>query len=342
MSPTALYCVCIQRPNKDYVAEVMQSKEKKHQLEMERLKNKIAQLENELHELRLASVRGGEANTSALRAEPDPEQETGVARAQREGYTSCQYHMAHALFYTEFLKAKIDASEITHGVPLHNEYEIIPYVRFTLKRIYLVDPGMGKRVVEKPIGFKKKNLQEVIAYAIEKLNIERKSSLGRKYTADDFVEGIYRTEPSLGSHYDLVFRDIDNQTVGSYHKVVLTRSFAPIQLVASRSINAKSETINLILPLSGRTDKFQGFLNRFARVCIKGDKNVFLTVVYFGTAGLNEVKNLMGQISKQYRFQNMKLVTLNENFSRGRGLQVSATKGCFKTASRARERKNVL
>ena len=84
------------------------------------------------------------------------------------------------------------------------------------------------------------------------------------------------------------------------------------------------KTINLILSLSGRTEKFQGFLNRFARVCIKGDKNVFLTVVYFGTEGLSEVKNLMGQISKQYRFKNMKLVTLNENFSRGRGLQVGA------------------
>ena len=307
-----------QVPNKEYFAELIQNKDEKHKAEIERLMEKIAQLEVELHETKLATIGG--KNVSAVNKE-DAE---GVAKAQQEGYTSCQYHMAHALFYTDFLKGKLEASEVTQGVSLHNEYEIIPFVRFTLKRIYLVDPGMGKRVVEKPIGFKKKDLQEAIAYGIEKLNQERKAPSAKKYMPDDFVEGIYRTEPSLGSHYDLVFRDLDNQTIGNYVKVVLTRSFAPMQLVAKESINAKRETINLILPLSGRTEKFQGFLNRFARVCIKGDKNVFLTVVYFGTEGLNEVKNLMGQISKQYRFKNMKLVTLNENFSRGRGLQVGA------------------
>ena len=307
-------------PNKEYYAELIQNKDEKHKAEIERLKEKIAQLEVELHEAKLATIGGTNSSSVVF----NKEDEVGVAKAQKEGYSSCQYHMAHALFYTDFLKGKLGASEITQGVSLHNEYEIIPFVRFTLKRIYLVDPGMGKRVVEKPIGFKKKDLQEAIAYGIEKLNIQRKAPSVRKYTPDDFVEGIYRTEPSLGSHYDLVFRDLDNQTIGNYFKVVLTRSFAPMQLVATHSINAKKETVNLILPLSGRTDKFQGFLNRFARVCIKGDKNVFLTVVYFGTEGLNEVKNLMGQISKQYRFKNMKLVTLNENFSRGRGLQVGA------------------
>ncbi len=249
-----------QVPNKDFFAELLRNQEEKHKAEIGRLKDKIVQLELELHEAKLAAVEGvGAPNSTAVLNNQDALlQQGGVNPDQKDASINCQQHTAQALFYTEFLKGKVDASEITQGVSLHNEYEIIPYVRFTLKRIYLVDPGMGKRVVEKPIGFRKKDLQEVIAYSIEKLNLQRKGSGVKKYSAEDFVEGIYRTEPSLGSHYTLVFRDQNNQSNGNYQTVTLTRSFAPLQLVDTKRIQAKSETINLILPLSGRTEKFQG------------------------------------------------------------------------------------
>ena len=221
--------------------------------------------------------------------------------------------------YEHFIEAKMNASEVRSGVQLHNEYEIVPFCRFTLHRIYLVDPGMGKRVIEKPIGFKKKELYEVIAHGLEKLNKDRTTKL---YTEDDFLDGIYRTEPSLGSHYELYFHDIDADMESVYKEVVITRPFAPLQLVATKDVSTRTELINIVLPLAGRTEKFIAFMERFVQVCIKTDKRTFLTVVYFGTEGLNEVKTSVAKVTTDHSFKHIKLVTLNEPFSRGRGLQV--------------------
>ena len=65
-----------------------------------------------------------------------------------------------------YFMERLQSAEIVKGVPYKTEYEIIPYNRFTLTRIYLVEPGLGKRVIEKPIGYKKKDLYEIIAYGI--------------------------------------------------------------------------------------------------------------------------------------------------------------------------------
>ena len=266
-----------------------------HKVEVETLKQQIAQLQNQLKE----------------RGELRTEDEDSMQRA------NC---CSKAQFYDQFYQQKLQDSEVVRGISLHNEYEVIPFCRFTLNRIYLVDPGMGKRVVEKPIGFKKKELSEVIAYGVEKLNSDRGNK--EKYIVEDFAEGLYRTEPSMGTHYELYYRDIDASKDNMYIKVLLSRPFGPIHFLDMQKVNTKREMINIILPLSGRTDKFKKFMERFVKVAIKGDGQVFLTVVYFGLEGLNEVKSILGQVSKQQRFKQMKLVTLNESFSRGRGLQV--------------------
>ena len=244
--------------------------------------------------------------------------------------------------------------------------------------------------------------------------------LQHTFVAEDFVEGIFRTEPGVGTHYELYFRspkggslqeqppvqDIgkimmnqkSNKTHNFYNyedvtppaggngfgrggggvgastassvpasdirlkKVTLFRPFAPLQLVktptkstfsstptsnpSSSSISVPSAAlpssatssnvnnnkdnsnndkpwINLILPLSGRIDKFRSFMEKFVRICVKQDQRVYLTVVYFGEPGLKEVTNILGGISKLYGFKSLKLVTVSDStFSRGKGLQV--------------------
>ena len=232
-----------------------------------------------------------------------------------------EFYKMKSEYYENFLMDKINSSEIISGVSLHNEYEVIPFCRFTASKIYLVDPGMGKRVTEKPIGFKKKDIFEVIGYGVDQLNNDRRNT-DVQYTKDDFLEGMYRTEPSMGSHYVMFFRDIDVAMESVYKRVVVIRPFAPLNVVEQKDISTRTQLINIVLPLSGRTDKFQSFMNLFAEVCINNDKRVFLTVVYFGDQGLSEVKKIIDQITHDFHFKHIKLVSLREEFSRGRGMQV--------------------
>ncbi|GIY22795.1 chondroitin sulfate N-acetylgalactosaminyltransferase 1 [Caerostris extrusa] len=102
------------------------------------------------------------------------------------------------------------------------------------------------------------------------------------------------------------------------------RPFDPIQLVNDKSERTAKRLINIILPLSGRIDKFRNFMDKFIKVGIQHDRRVFLTVVYFGAEGLLEVQQILTKVSKDTKFQNFKLLTLNDTFSRGKGLRKSA------------------
>lgn len=69
--------------------------------------------------------------------------------------------------YTLAVQDKLKNAEILHGVSLKTEYELIPFAKFTLSKIFLVEPGLGKRVVEKPIGSKRKDIVDVVLFAVE-------------------------------------------------------------------------------------------------------------------------------------------------------------------------------
>ena len=225
-----------------------------------------------------------------------------------------------AVYLQNHFDQKLREAEVGNGISLNNEYELFPFCRFTLSRIYLVDPGLGKRVVEKPIGMKKKEIVEVVNFAVSKLNENHNGQM--LYSPDDFLEGIYRTEPTMGTHYELYFRDKE-QTPSSLHyrKVAYTRLFGPLHFVSNDYVYTAKSIINLILPLKGRLEKFATFMDRFVKVCVERDKRVHLTVVYFGQEGLQDVRNIMQNVQSMHRFPHLKLLSLNGNFSRGRGLQ---------------------
>ena len=227
--------------------------------------------------------------------------------------------------FIKYFQGHLKTAEILRGKSYNTEYELIPFNRFVFNRIFMVDPGLGKRVVEKPIGSKKKDINEILFHAIDNLNKNRsKSDL---YTQDDFVEGIYRTDPTSGTHYEMYFNNRDKNSVNrghAYVKVSVLRPFAPPITLQQSRVDTSSEWINIILPLSGRVETFRLFMDQFISVCIKHDRRIYLTVVYFGVEGLKEVKSIMSNVAKTHKFKLMKLVTLNETFARGRGLQIGA------------------
>lgn len=231
---------------------------------------------------------------------------------------------------TSFIRKQVGNAEIQRGLPLNNEYELIPFNHFTYSRVYPIELGLGKRVVEKPIGYKRKDLLDALNKALETMN--KNITISRnKYTLDDFIEGIYRNEPTTGTQYELYFRTKELNKSQTHHdhlshgltKLIVMRPFAPFQTIQTE-VTPKSqekEMIHIILPLSGRTSTFQSFMEKFVKIALKHDRRVQLTVVYFGEEGLSEARSIMtrviGMKNSGASSSNLKLLALNETFSRG-------------------------
>ena len=229
-----------------------------------------------------------------------------------------------------FIRRQVGSAEILHGLPLNNEYELIPFNHFTFSRVYPIELGLGKRVVEKPIGYKRKDILGALNKALETLN-RNVSNSHLKYTLDDFTEGIYRNEPTTGTQYELYFRTKEGNKTGSHHehtnhgttKLIVMRPFAPLQTIQMESYpkQQEKELIHIILPLSGRTSTFQSFMDKYVKIALKHDKRVHLTVIYFGEEGLSEARSIMSRVigmkNSGGNSSNLKLLALNETFSRG-------------------------
>ncbi|ROT76333.1 Chondroitin sulfate N-acetylgalactosaminyltransferase 2 [Penaeus vannamei] len=183
-----------------------------------------------------------------------------------------------------------------------SRYEIISFSHFTWSRVYPAELGLGKRVVEKPIGFRRRDILASLTTALEHLN----GPVPARFTVDDFVEGMYRTVPTSGTQYELLFHDRHaNRSSHQYRTVTLMRPFAPLTVVAREQQTTK-QLINIVLPLSGRTETFRGFMDKLVTIILRHDRRVFLTVVYFGHEGLQEVRNIITNASKEAKFRHIK------------------------------------
>ncbi|KAF7476017.1 chondroitin sulfate N-acetylgalactosaminyltransferase 2 isoform X2 [Marmota monax] len=131
----------------------------------------------------------------------------------------------------------------------------------------------------------------------------------------------YRTERDKGTQYELFFKKAD---LMEYRHVTLFRPFGPLMKVKSEMIDITRSIINIIVPLAERTEAFAQFMQNFRDVCIHQDKRIHLTVVYFGKEGLSKVKSILESVASESNFHNYTLVSLNEEFNRGRGLNVGA------------------
>lgn len=72
--------------------------------------------------------------------------------------------------------------------------------------------------------------------------------------------GLYRTERDKGTQYELYFAKENSH---EFRHVTLFRPFGPLMKVRSTSVDTGSTVINIIVPLSGRTEAFIQFLHNF-------------------------------------------------------------------------------
>lgn len=346
----------LHHPEESHRTLLMMQRDEENQLEIGRLKAEIKNLKLELFQLK--------NNPNSMFT---IDQLAAAASAQNSSQ-----QMPIVLDLIHHIRRQVGNSEILHGLPMNNEYELIPFNHFTFSRIYPIELGLGKRVVEKPIGYKRKDLMDAITRALESLN-KNATILNQRYTLDDFIEGIYRVEPVTGTQYELYFRtketaktssssnktnhissSLSASASSSHHgssdygttRVIVMRPFAPLQTIQYEKFpkTAEKEIIHIILPLSGRIQTFQSFMDKFVKIALKNDRRVQLTVVYFGEEGLADARAIMKRIiaQKSAYSSNLKLLALNETFSRAKGLRVGAEQVWHDDKSRDKQSKDVL
>lgn len=301
---------------KEYYQALLQEQEEHYQSRATSLKRQIAQLKQELQEMNeklklVQDKKGPGAN--------------GV------GQQGLKEQAPNDLL--EYLHSQIDKAEVSSGAKLTSEYSVVPFESFTSTKVYQLEMGLTRHPEEKPIRKDKRDeLVEAIEAGLEVVNNPDEDDEGQNggvvaggqkqvYNENDFVEGYYRTEKDKGTHYELYYKKGDRL---EYRHVTLFRPFGPLMKVRSETLDTSRSLINIIVPLSGRTEVFSQFMQNFRDVCIHQDKRIHLTVVYFGKEGLSTVRSILESVASKTSFRNYTLISLNEEFNRGRGLEVGA------------------
>ncbi|XP_077352763.1 chondroitin sulfate N-acetylgalactosaminyltransferase 1 isoform X2 [Festucalex cinctus] len=296
---------------------LLQEREEQHRLHISSLKKQIAQLKEALQE-RSQQLKGVQDSLKRAAAGGSAEAHGSQAGDLGEvpGAKSQQADLQ------DFLRSQLSKAEVTSGVRIPSEYAVVPFESFTLQRVYQLEMGLTRHPEEKPARKDKRDeLGEVLEFALRSLNMPPDSKSSKVYSPSDFIEGITRTEKDKGTVYELTFRGDSSQ---EFRRLVLFRPFGPLMKVKSERVDTSDVLINIVVPLSRRTDKFKQFMQNFREVCVRQDGRVHLTVVYFGKEQVSEVRHVLENTSREANFKNYTLLQLDEEFSRGRGLDVGA------------------
>ncbi|XP_020662831.1 chondroitin sulfate N-acetylgalactosaminyltransferase 1 [Pogona vitticeps] len=292
---------------KEEYQAILQEREEHHWDYINSLKRQIAELKDELQERseQLKNIQGH--STDSLVVGTD---QGNLEKPQK------------ALL--QFLHSQMEKAEIHTGMKLPTEYAAVPFESFTLQKVYQLEMGLTRHPEEKPVRKDKRDeLTEAIELGVETLNspVSNSGSNRRIYSTSDFIEGIHRTERDKGTLYELTFK---GDKAYEFKRIVLFRPFGPIMKIKSESLNMAHTLINIVVPLAKRANKFQQFMQNFREMGIQQDKRVHLTVVYFGKEQMSEVKRILENTTKSANFRNYTFIQLNEEFSRGKGLDVGA------------------
>ena len=200
-----------------------------------------------------------------------------------------------------------------------SEFAVIPFTAFSKDRLYQLESGMINKPEVAAIGNKKVEFDNITRTALQILN---KDNVEKLYENKDLVQGYYRIDRMVGTQYELFYRSPSAGNV--FEHVQLFRPFAPLQKVQVQSYDKSKEWINLIISLSGRVDTFVQFMEMFVEQCIEKDGKVFLTIVYFGEEGKEEVMEILKKTADEHNYENYRFIERDESFSRGVGLLAGA------------------
>lgn len=214
-----------------------------------------------------------------------------------------------------------DVNDVLRSFTPKNEYHVIPFDSFDGGHLYGKVGTLSENPVEGPGGQRGVEHNEVIQFAVKTIN-DNEESKGDPVSVFQLAEGIMRNDPVHGTSYDLYFRSALNDI---FKRIQVFRPFGPLQSFGKlETIDTSKTLINVIVPLSGRIDKFNDFMERFLNVGVRYDQKVFLTIVYFGMKGRDELRSIMKRFEEKENFKDFKMIFTNQEFSRGAGLQKGA------------------
>jgi chondroitin sulfate synthase len=120
-------------------------------------------------------------------------------------------------------------------------------------------------------------------------------------------------------------RPSSTQAVPVHRKIVnqIISTFEQIPPIFHSDNVTKKETINFILPLSGRHEIFKRFLKMYEEVCIKQGEETRLFVILYTekVEDFNRSSVLVENIQRKYSSSGVTVVTVNETFTRARALE---------------------
>ncbi|XP_070565711.1 chondroitin sulfate synthase 1-like [Ptychodera flava] len=215
----------------------------------------------------------------------------------------------------------------THGNNIHEDfkprtmYEVLRWAYFTEKHLYENlddDPRIGL------IGNYKHDVNDILSEALLMIN----SYGSPQYTFEKLTNGYRQVDSLKGAEYILDL-EVKNSNSGKIEerRVHLLRPFSEVFSPPRLSGN-KSNRVNFILTVSGISDRFEAFMQRYEEVCLKTDENTSLLVVLFdGATGAeednaNEVKSIMQSYQQSYPNALITYIQSKGSFSRAVGLDL--------------------
>ena len=274
---------------KEELIERLTAQLEKEKLQTKKVKQEVGNLKAQNKEL-LAEV---ESNSLGDNSGKSQEQSLAVARDLSSARVS-DIRVAERIHFQSFAKTHL--------------FELSPRKR---PKEYVFH---GQNVNTRRVKSGERHLLEAQDIALNFIN----TNTSYHVTRENVIDGVYRIDVNTGIDYELYFKD---PTANTFITVRLIRPLGLIQPVAVPDDSKNpNELINLILPLSGRLERFQQFVDMFVEVCIKSDRNVFLTVVLYGASDFNNVKTTLKDIEATYGYKKYQLIMRNKPFSRGRAL----------------------
>ena len=290
---------------KNAIIKGLLSRYKSTKIENSKLKQKIFDLESKNKKLRKEVERTFNSSEEKLKELPDKKPEIIYQFNPNDGFVAPlgkeNFKISEKKVFKTFTKTHIFESD-----------NIVPPKEFLFR-----GPRRNMRTTKSLLTTVKpthRHIVEAEEYSLHLVN----SNSSYRFRREHVVDGIYRFDVHTGVDYEIYLRHPKDS---SLIKVRLARTLFPLRPVFSpRTLTTQSELINLILPLAGRTERFNQFMDQFVEVCINMDKNVFLTVVLYGKKDFENVNSILKGIEMTYNFKKYQLIVRDKPFSRGRAL----------------------